>query len=132
MSGPFIFIGTHRLKEGKLSEYEAAWNDLVGVVEAKEPQMISFNSYANDDGTEVAVVQVHPDAASMELHMQVVMQHITHAYEELLDETTSMQVFGELNDMTRGMMEHLAGSGVTVAGKPKALGGFTRSAAPPA
>ena len=127
MSGPFIFIGTHRLKDGKLADYEAAWNELVAVVEAKEPQMISFNSYANDEGTEVAVVQVHPDASSMELHMQVVREHITQAYEDLLEETTSIQVYGELSDAARGMMEHLAGSGVALTVKPSALGGFTRS-----
>lgn len=131
MSGPFIFIGTHRLKDGKLADYEAAWNELVAVVEANEPQMISFNSYANDEGTEVAVVQVHPDASSMELHMQVVREHITQAYEDLLEETTSIQVYGELSDAARGMMEHLAGSGVALSVKPNAIGGFTRSSTSP-
>ena len=65
MPEPFIFIGTHRLKEGKLRDFETAWRELVEVVESKEPQMIAFNAYANEDGTEVAVVQLHPDAASM-------------------------------------------------------------------
>ena len=129
MAGPFIFIGTHRLKEGKLDDFEAAWGDLVDVVETNEPQLIAFNAYANEEGTEVAVVQLHPDASSMERHMQVVREHITSAYEELLEETTSIQVFGELSDMARGMMEHLAGGGVAVTGKSNALGGFTRSTA---
>ena len=129
MAGPFIFIGTHRLKEVKLDDFEAAWGDLVDVVETNEPQLIAFNAYANEEGTEVAVVQLHPDASSMERHMQVVREHITSAYEELLEETTSIQVFGELSDMARGMMEHLAGGGVAVTGKSNALGGFTRSTA---
>ena len=127
MPEPFIFVGTHRLKEAKLGDFETAWKELVDVVEAKEPRMIAFNSYANQEGTEVAVVQVHPDAASMELHMQVVQEHITHAYEELLEETTSIQVFGELSESARGLMEHLAGSGVALNVKPNPLGGFTRS-----
>ena len=93
--------------------------------------MISFNSYASDDGTEVAVVQVHPDASSMELHMQVVREHITQAYEDLLEETTSIQIFGELSDAARGMIEHLAGSGVALTVKPSAVGGFTRSSQRP-
>ena len=128
MSEPFIFIGTHRLKEGKLGEFETAWKDLVSAVETKEPQMIAFNAYANEDGTEVSVVQLHPDSASMELHMQVVREHITSAYEELLEETTSIQIFGELSEMARGMMEHFAGSGVALTVKPRPLGGFTRAA----
>jgi hypothetical protein len=129
MSEPFIFIGTHRLQEGRLEEFEKSFADLVNVVEANEPRMIAFNGYANEEGTEVAVVQIHPDAASMEHHMQVVRQHITDAYESLLDETTSIQVFGHLSEGARGMMQHLAGSGVPLSVKPAALGGFTRSEA---
>ena len=127
MSVPFIFIGTHRLKEGKLQDFEKSFGGLVDVVEANEPRMIAFNGYVNDDGSEVAVVQVHPDAASMEFHMQVVREHITHAYEELLEETTSIQVFGELSDAAREMMQQLAGSGVPLSVRSNPLGGFTRS-----
>src|SRR5262245_41811699 len=129
MAPPFIFVGTHRLNEGKLDDYEAAWKELVQVVESNEPQMIAFHSFASEDGNDVSVVQVHPDAASMELHMQVVREHITSAYEELLEETTSIQIFGELSDAARGMIEHLAGSGVPVTVKPSPLGGFTRTSA---
>jgi quinol monooxygenase YgiN len=74
---PFIFIGTHRLQPGKLEAFRAAFADLVEVVEANEPRIIAFDGYADDSGTEVAVVQVHPDTDSMQTHMQVVRQHIT-------------------------------------------------------
>src|SRR5262245_50600039 len=60
MAAPFIFIGTHRLKPGKLDDFSAMWRDLVDVVKTKEPQMIAFNGYANEDGSEVTVVQLHP------------------------------------------------------------------------
>ena len=126
MGRPFVFIGTHRLQDGKLDDFREAFAKLTQVVEENEPRMIAFNGYANEDGTEVAVVQLHPDAASMELHMEVVREHITQAYEELLEETTSIQVFGELSEAARGMMQHLAGSGVALSVKPKPLGGFTR------
>jgi hypothetical protein len=33
---------------------------------ASRPRLIAFNEYASDDHNEVAVVQVRPDAASME------------------------------------------------------------------
>ena len=128
MGQPFIFIGTHRLQDGKLPAFREALARLAEVVEANEPRMIAFNGYANEEGTEVSVVQVHPDAESMAFHMQVVREHITSAYEELLDETTSIQVFGTLDETTRGMMEHLAGSGVPITVKPELLAGFTRSA----
>jgi quinol monooxygenase YgiN len=129
MAEPFIFIGTHRLQEGKLEDFEKAFAGLVEVVEAKEPQMIAFNGYVSQDGTEVAVVQVHPDVASMQTHMQVAHEHITDAYMNLIGETTSIQVFGDLSDEARAIMQQLAGPGVPLHVKPSGLGGFTRSSA---
>ena len=52
MPEPFIFIGTHRLKEGKLSDFEASWKELVDVVEAKEPQSGKSGEGVVDDGVD--------------------------------------------------------------------------------
>ncbi len=62
MSGPFIFIGTHRVKEGKLEEFRADAIALAALVEEREPQLLGFNFYFNEDETEATIVQVHPDA----------------------------------------------------------------------
>ena len=129
MAAPFIFIGTHTLKAGKFEDFKANCAALADVVEAEEPRMIAFNVYANEDGTEVSVVQVHPDAESMMRHMQVVRQHITEAYADSLEGTRSMLVFGPPNDEVLGMMTQLAPPGVPVEVKPHHLAGFTRSSA---
>jgi hypothetical protein len=125
---PFIFIGTHRLQHGKLEAFRAAFSRLAEVVETNEPRMIAFNGYVNEEGTEVSVVQVHPDTRSMATHMNVVREHITNAYEELLAETTSIQIFGEMDEPTRQLMQQLAGSGVPITVKPRPIAGFTRAA----
>jgi hypothetical protein len=128
MSQPFIFIGTHRIKEGKFEDFKSNYLGLVKVVEAKEPRLIAFNCYANDDETEVTIVQVHPDADSMLFHMQVAREHIEHGVQDLLD-VGSMQVYGTPSDAAVEMMKQLAGQGVPLIIKPLGLGGFTRSAA---
>ena len=69
MAGPFIFIAINRLKPGKLEDEKKRVPDLVDFIQANEPRLIAFNEYASEDGTEVAVVQVHPDADSMAFHM---------------------------------------------------------------
>jgi hypothetical protein len=74
VSGPFIFIATNSLKEGKLEAERDRAAELGSFIEAHEPQLLAFNEYANEEGTEVGVVQVHPDAASMEFHMEVVAE----------------------------------------------------------
>jgi hypothetical protein len=95
MEGPFIFIATNRLKPGKLGTERQRVPGLVDFIEANEPRLIAFNEYVNDEGTEVGVVQVHPDTASFELHMTVVRDRAARAYEETLDATTGIQVFGK-------------------------------------
>jgi len=126
VSGPFIFIATNRLKPGKLDEERKRVPGLVDFVEANEPQMIAFNEYVNDDGTEVAVVQIHPDAESMAFHMEVVAERAAAAYAETVAATTSIQVFGTPSEAILEMLERQAGSGVPLTVKSFHLGGFVQ------
>lgn len=125
MSGPFIFIGTHRVKEGKLEEFRATAIDLAEVVEEREPQLHAFNFFLNEDETEATVIHVHPDAGSMLVHMQVGAEHIKKGVDELL-ETKEIQIYGEPNDAVLGMIEQLTQAGVPISLKPQHLAGFVR------
>jgi hypothetical protein len=126
MSGPFIFIATNRLKPGKLADEKKRVPGLVDFIETNEPQLIAFNEYVNEDGTEVAVVQVHPDAASMAFHMEVIAERAAAAYAETLEATTSIQVFGMPSKAIFDVLERQAGVGVPITVKAAHLGGFTR------
>lgn len=126
MSGPFIFIATNRLKPGKLAEERKRVPGLVAFVEANEPRLIAFNEYVNDDGTEVAVVQIHPDTESMAFHMEVIAERAAAAYAATVDSTTSIQVFGTPSNAVLELLERQAGASVPLAVKPLHLGGFTR------
>ena len=126
MSGPFIFIATNRLKPGKLADERKRVPGLVDFVEENEPRVIAFNEYANDDGTEVAVVQIHPDADSMAFHMEVIAERAAAAYSETFAATTSIQVFGTPSKALLETLERQIGAGVPLTVKSFHLGGFTR------
>jgi hypothetical protein len=126
MPGPFIFIATNRLKPGKLDDERARVPGLVDFVQANEPRLIAFNEYTNEEGTEVAVVQVHPDADSMAFHMEAVAERAAAAYAETVDTTTGIQVFGTPSNAVFEMLRRQAGAGVPLSVKPHHLGGFTR------
>ena len=115
MSGPFIFVATNRLKPGKLAEERERVPGLVEFIEANEPQLIAFNEYVNKEGTEVAVVQVHPDADSMAFHMEVIAERTAAAYAETVDATTSIQVFGAPTEAVVEMLRRQAGNGVPLS-----------------
>ena len=127
MPEPFIFIATNRLKPGKLDDERARVPGLVDFIAANEPRLIAFNEYVNEEGTEVAVVQVHPDADSMAFHMEVVAERAATAYAETVDATTGIQVFGTPSTAIVDMLRRQAGAGVPLSVKPHHLGGFTRA-----
>jgi hypothetical protein len=126
MSGPFIFIATNRLKTGRFEDETRRVPELSEFIEANEPRLIAFNEYADDEGTDVSVVQVHPDTDSMAFHMEVVRERAARAYQETLQSTTSIQVYGTPTDAILETLARSAGSGVPVTVWPHHLGGFTR------
>ena len=99
---------------------------LVEFVEANEPRVIAFNEYVNDAGDEVSVVQIHPDAASMEAHIAVVAERAGAAYAETLDATVRIQVFGRPSEEMLAALKQQAGARLEIALHTEHLGGFTR------
>jgi hypothetical protein len=129
MPGPFILIATHRLKPGALDAERRRVAGLSEFIESHEPRVIAFNEYADPETGEITVVQIHPDAESMEHHAQLVAERAAQAYDETLEATTRIQLYGspsaEMIETFRGQ----AGSGVDVTINREHIGGFVRSAA---
>jgi hypothetical protein len=127
MAAPFIYIGTNRMKAGMLEGYKRDFMpELLEVVETNEPRIHAFNVFASEDGTEITGVQVHPDAESMMYHMQVLSERITSAYDEYIEATTAIQLYGPPSNAVLEMIGRLSTPGVSVSVNPEHLGGFTR------
>lgn len=126
MPGPLIFIATNRLREGRFGAEQERVPELSRFVEENEPRLIAFNEYVNEVLSEVAVVQVHPDAASLDYHLTVIGDRAREAYAQTLETTTRLQVFGIPTGNTLQMLDQLAGSGIPLSIYPHHLGGFTR------
>jgi hypothetical protein len=126
MAGPFIFIATNRLKPGAYEAERRRVQGLTDFIQAGEPRLLAFNEYINADRTEVTVVQIHPDPASMEFHMGLVRERAADAYAQTLDATTQIQVFGTPSAAVVDMLRVQAGAGVPLTVHAEHLGGFTR------
>jgi len=129
VSSPFIFIATNRLKPGRLERERSRVPGLVEFIDASEPRLIAFNEFVNAAGDEVSVVQVHPDAESMEAHMRIVRERAQQAYAETLEATVRIQVFGRPTNAILDALRQQAGNGVDISVNGEHLGGFIRSAA---
>jgi len=71
MSDPIVSIDSSEIHEGKLEELRSAMKELVEFVDTNEAQPFLYNVYLNEQKSLMTVVQVHPDSASMEFHMNV-------------------------------------------------------------
>lgn len=133
MAGPFIFISQSRIKEGRLDDFKRGLREMAEFVEANEPRVIAFEAYINDDGTEVTGVQIHPDADSMALHMQVAFEKIVE-FDQYLD-TQSVEVYGVPNDAVSSMMKQIGdqftGSEMSLRVRTNPVGGFARAGSLP-
>ena len=97
MSGPLIVVLTYTIKPGKEEEARKRIAEHVDFVETNEPRMIAFHMYLDQDGNTLSIVQVHPDSASMEFHMQVNAKHFATAF-DWLDTSISQQYLGPISD----------------------------------
>jgi quinol monooxygenase YgiN len=71
MTDPIVFVDTSEIREGKLEELRRAVAELAEFVEANETETISYQVFFSDGDRRMTVLQVHPDSASMERHMEV-------------------------------------------------------------
>ena len=126
MPEPFVFITNHTIKEGKLDHFKALSREFVDFVEANQPRPIAFHIYVDEKGDHATLVQIHPDADSMEFHLQMTGDQINEALE--IVENESIQVYGTPGDRARGLLRTIAESGVPVSIKAYPMGGFARPA----
>jgi len=130
MSQPFAYIGTWTIKPGKEEEAKKFLSDHVAFIEANEPRLIAFHAYFNEEGNTASVVQVHPDSASMETHMQVLAEHMGAAF-EIIDTILSEQYYGPMSESLSQTLAQWETPGVKVTKMPLYEAGFTRTNAAP-
>jgi hypothetical protein len=70
-SEPIVYIDHSDIREGSLHELKAGVTRLADFIRAREPQLISYGFYIDDEARRMTVVAVHPDSASLELHMDI-------------------------------------------------------------
>ena len=122
MSENIIIIGCSEIREGKLEALKAAMNNLVELVKAKEPQIIAYNVYLNENGTQLTVLQVHSDSASAEFHMEVTGS----AFPKELINLSRIDIYGTPSQSLQEKMRLSETTGSVVAFMHELHAGFFR------
>ena len=127
MSGPFIYVGTWTIKPGKVEAARKALAEHVEFIEQNEPRLQLFQIYLDAEGMKAGVVQVHPDAESMDYHMKLISEHIDQFSGDFIGEIVHEQAFGRPTESFTELLRGYAASGIPVTVLPEHEGGFTRA-----
>jgi hypothetical protein len=71
MADPIYYVDRSDILEGRLEEVRSGMRDLAAFVDEQEPQLIAYECCVDATGSAMTVLAVHPDSASMELHMDL-------------------------------------------------------------
>jgi hypothetical protein len=134
MFKPLIYISTWKIREGRLEDYKQFAKELMKHVKTREPQLIAFNMYFNEDETEMTSIQVHPDAGSMDFHLQVLAKVIGEDMIAWIDradflEPKHIEIYGTPSAKLLEADQPLVDAGIPQSVKPTHFAGFTRPTA---
>ena len=115
-SGLIVYIDRCDVSEDRQQDLKAGIRRLVDVIQSLEPQLNSYAFHLDDEAAVMTVVAVHPDSASLELHLEIGRTE----FHKLADMITlrQIEVYGSVSDKARAMLQEkatmLGGSDVTV------------------
>src|SRR5262245_43610487 len=127
MSELLIYVDRAKVRTGALSQLKSAVEGLAAFVEEHEPRLVSYNVYFSEDESEMTVVHVHVDPASLDHHMDVIEPRLK-GFADLVT-LSSIHVYGEPS--ARGLAQlqdkiRLLGAGAVTVHPSHA--GFSRAA----
>jgi hypothetical protein len=124
MADPIVFISTHVIKEGRLNGFTELSREVAPMIEQEKPNTVFFHAYLNEEGSEVTIVHVFPDADSMDLHFQGADDRSARSHEFI--QPRRFEIYGTPSDLVLSAMRRETGPGIELILKPRPLFGFIR------
>jgi quinol monooxygenase YgiN len=124
MFEPIVFISHFKVKEGKLEGLKQHAQRMIELIQAEKPGTLAFLQYLNEEGTELSIVHVFPDAEAYDRHLEGVGERAKGAFEFI--EPMRRELYGMPNTQALAMSKPPDGSGMAFEHKPKRMGGYIR------
>lgn len=116
MAEPIVYIDHSDIRPGMLDQVKTAIPDLVAFVRDREPRLTSYGFYIDEQASAMTVVAIHPDSASLELHLEIGGPQFRR-FAEFID-LRLIEVYGEPSATVLSLLQQKAdmlGEGCRVA-----------------
>jgi hypothetical protein len=102
-TGVVVYVDHSAIDLSRVDELRSRIRRVVSFIEAEEPQLIAYGFHIDEVRGRMTVTAVHPDSASLELHMEVGRD----AFRTLSDliTLTGVEVYGAISERARTMLE---------------------------
>lgn len=127
MSEPIVFISHFKVKEGKLDELKQLSRNVTEHIKASKPGTVAFLQYTNNEGTELSIIHIFPDAESFDRHNEGAGERANKAFEFIVP--TRREIYGLPSDQAIAILTPPDGSGITLNQIPQIMGGYIRAKA---
>jgi hypothetical protein len=120
-----IYVDRSDIRIGRLNELKAGIHRVVAVLAEREPRLAVYGFHIDEGAGHMTVTAVHPDSASLELHLKIGGP----LFRELGPFLTlrNIEVYGSISETARqmleGKLEMLGGQSLTVVER---FDGFAR------
>jgi hypothetical protein len=120
-----VYVDHSQIDLSRIDELRKRIRGVVSFIDAEEPQLLAYGFHIDDVQGRMTVTAVHPDSASLELHMEVGRA----AFRTLSDmiTLTGIEVYGSISERARTLLEqkaHMLGAGGVVV--TERFAGFAR------
>ena len=101
-----VYVDRSDIHEGRLEDLKQGIRRVVGAIEAREPRLLAYGFHLDEEGSLMTVTAVHPDSASLELHLEVGRE----LFRELGPMITlrQIEVYGSISGKAREMLTQKA------------------------
>jgi len=110
-----VYVDHSDIRPGSLDALREGVRRLVALIDGLEPRLIAYGFHVDDAAGRMTVTAVHPDCASLELHLELGREK----FRELAPMLTlrEIEVYGPVTERARAMLEQkaemLGGAGIT-------------------
>ena len=88
-----LFVGRYRIPPDALDEWRAAQREMTKFVAANLPDVLAFDAYLGEDGTEATSIHLHRDAASFQRYLETMATRIGRGTQ--IVEVLRIDLYGE-------------------------------------